>query len=201
MVREGGMPIGGYPTVLGHERLEIVREVGSRVKNKSLVPGDTALLPFHTCRQCRPCAEGRLGGCPHMTEVNFTNTARSRDSTNASKTPICLPDGSPVHGKFFGQFSMGKLAIVTEDSVVKIEAQAGDLPVLAPLSCGYLTGAGTILNVLNPRPTEKIAVTGMGAVGLAALAAAKAVGAKTLVAIDIFDTSSKKQFPLEQHIQ
>lgn len=187
------MPIGGYPTVLGHEGLGIVREVGSSVNSKTLSSGDTVLLLFHTCGKCRPCEEGRRGGCPHMTEVNFVNTARSGDRDSAkAKTPISLPDGTPVHGQFFGQSSMSKLAIVTEGSVVKIDAQPEDLQFLAPLSCGYLTGAGTVLNVLNPRSTDKVAVLGMGAVGLAALAAAKAVGVETLVAVDIFDTKLVK---------
>lgn len=189
VVRDGGMPIGGYPAVLGHEGVGIIREVGAAVKDKSLAPEDTVLLSFHTCGQCRSCEERRLGGCPHMTEVNFINTARSGDS---KKTPISLPDGTPVHGQFFGQSSMSKFAIVTEDSVVKVDAQPEDLQFLAPLSCGYLTGAGTVLNVLKPRLTERIAVLGMGAVGLAALAAAKAVGVETLVAVDIFDSKLEK---------
>ncbi|CAI7648056.1 unnamed protein product [Penicillium pancosmium] len=193
VVRDGGMPIGGYPAVLGHEGVGIVREIGSGVKNKSLSPGETVILSFHTCGQCRSCGEGRLGGCPHMTEVNFINTARSKDSI---KTPISLPDGTLVHGQFFGQSSMSNLAIVSEDSVVKIDAQPEDLQFLAPLSCGYLTGAGTVLNVLKPRPTDKVAVLGMGAVGLAALAAAKAIGVETLVAVDIFDAKLEKAMSL-----
>ncbi|KAL5365935.1 chaperonin 10-like protein [Aspergillus floccosus] len=161
VVRDGDMPIGGYPAVLGHERVGVIREVGPGVQNKSLLPGDIVLLSFHTCGQCRPWEEGRLGGCLHMT-------------------------------KFFGQSSMSKLAIVAEKSVVKIDAQPKDLQYLAPFSSGYLTGAGTILNVLKPHPTEKIAVLGLGAVGLAALEAAKAIGVETLIAVDLFDSKLQR---------
>ncbi|KAF3403557.1 hypothetical protein F1880_009469 [Penicillium rolfsii] len=75
---------------------------------------------------------------------------------------------------------MRKLAVVAESSVVKTEAQPEDFKFLVPLSCGYLTGAITILDVLNTRPTEKLAVQGVGAVGLADLVTTKAVGVETL---------------------
>ncbi|KAE8379697.1 chaperonin 10-like protein [Aspergillus bertholletiae] len=182
VVQQGGMPVGQYPAVLGHEGMGIVRQVGSGVADKSLKEGDTVLLSFHSCGQCNACLDGRCGSCPHMTETNFLSTARL-DKTS----PIALPDGTPVHGQFFGQSSLSKMAIVTEKSVVKISAQASDLQFLAPFSCGYLTGAGTVLNVLCPKSDSKIAVIGMGGVGLAAMLAAKAVGVQHVVAVDILD--------------
>ncbi|KKY21331.1 putative alcohol dehydrogenase [Phaeomoniella chlamydospora] len=83
--------------------------------------------------------------------------------------------------------SLSKLAVVAEASVVKIAVQHADLRFLAPLSCGYLTGAGTILNILRPQTVSKLAVVGMGAVGLAAMLAAKALGVRDIVAVDIVD--------------
>jgi Zn-dependent alcohol dehydrogenase len=86
---------------------------------------------------------------------------------------------------------MSKLAIVPETSVVKSPAASGvtdaDMASLAPLGCGYLTGAGTVLNVLKPKPASRFAVLGMGAVGLAALMAARAQGVETIIAVDIVD--------------
>lgn len=132
-----------------------------------------------------PVKKGRRGGCPYMTEASFVNTSRSGEKCRA-KTPISLPDGTPVHGQFFRQSSMSKLAIVAEGSAVKKDAQPEDLQFLAPLSYGYLTGGGTVLNVLT-RQTYKVAVLGMGPVGLAALPAARTVVVETLVVVDIFD--------------
>lgn len=179
------MPVGGFPAVLGHEGLGVVRQVGSDLADQSLLPGDTVILSFHSCRKCSWCQEGRYGGCPHMTETNFINTARQGTD---KKSPISLADGRAVHGQFFGQSSLSKLAVVTEKSVVKIDAQPADLAYLAPLACGYLTGASTVLNVLAPKKTETIAVLGMGAVGLAAVMAAKALGAEHILAVDIVDS-------------
>jgi len=59
-----------------------------------------------------------------------------------------------------------------------------DLTRLAPYGCGFQTGAGTVLNVLQPEPEDSLVVYGVGAVGLAALAAARQAGAGTLVAVD-----------------
>ena len=121
-----------------------------------------------------------------MTETNFINTARNRG--DGPQSPISLPDGTPVHGQFFGQSSLSKLAIVAETSVVRIpSARNDDLPFLAPLSCGYLTGAGTILNVLQPSKSSKVAILGMGAVGLASLMAAVAIGVEMVIAVDVMD--------------
>lgn len=184
VVQQGGMPIGGYPCVLGHEGVGIVKQVGADVENASLRPGDTVLLSFHTCRDCSACKDGRLGSCPQMTATNFINTARRGPG---AKSPIFLPDGTPVHGQFFGQSSLGKHAVVAEHSVVKIDARPEDLQFLAPLSCGYLTGAGTVINVLRPQSHTRLAVLGMGAVGLAAMLAAKAIGVQEIIAVDIVD--------------
>lgn len=182
VVQHGGMPIGGYPAVLGHEGVGTVLWVGSDVKNKSIAPGDAVLLSFHSCGQCKACLDGRCGGCPHTTDINFINNARRGP---AAKSPISLPDGTEVHGQFFGQSSLSKVVVATEKCIVKLDAKPEELPYLAPLACGYLTGAGTMLNVLMPQPAESVAVLGVGAVGLAALMAAKALGVGQIVAVDL----------------
>lgn len=188
VVQQGKLPLGSFPAVLGHEAVARIIELGPEVQNASLSPGDIAVLSFHTCRSCDSCQQGQMGGCVNMTESNFIRTARKEVITGTANTPISLPDGRSVHGQFFGQSSLAKHAIVTEDSVVKIEAKPEDLPSLAPLGCGYLTGAATILNVLKPRPQDKVAVVGMGAVGFAALLAALATGVRDVIAIDVVDS-------------
>ena len=55
---------------------------------------------------------------------------------------------------------------------------------LGPLGCGLQTGAGAVLNVLKPQMGESVVVFGTGAVGLAGLMAARAMGAATLIAVD-----------------
>ncbi|EED20608.1 alcohol dehydrogenase, putative [Talaromyces stipitatus ATCC 10500] len=185
VVQEGGMPIGHFPAVLGHEGIGIVKQVGTDVKDKNLKPGDTVILSFRSCGECKACLNDRHGSCPRVTELSFLSTARADGSS-----PISLPDGTPVHGQFFGQSSLSKMAVVTEKSVVKVPAETSpaDLQYLAPFSCGYLTGAGTVLNEFRPDADSTIAIVGMGPVGFAALLTAKAIGVKNLVALDIVDS-------------
>lgn len=44
-----------------------------------------------------------------------------------------------------------------------------DLKMFAPLGCGIQTGAGTITELASAKPSDKIAVIGLGAVGQAAV--------------------------------
>ena len=63
-----------------------------------------------------------------------------------------------------------------------------DITYLGPLGCGVQTGAGTVLNVLKPKPTEHVAVWGLGGVGISALLATKSLGVKTIIAVDIIQS-------------
>ncbi|OAP61806.1 hypothetical protein AYL99_04009 [Fonsecaea erecta] len=99
----------------------------------------------------------------------------------ADGTPVSLPDGRRVRGQFFGQSSFSELAIVDVRSVVKFAGAENDLSFLARLGCGYMTGAGTIFNVLRPPATSALVVLGLGAVGLAALELARSLGVRHVI--------------------
>jgi aryl-alcohol dehydrogenase len=61
------------------------------------------------------------------------------------------------------------------------------LPTLAALGCGAQTGAGAVLNVIEPhrRGVKTIAIFGIGGVGCAAIMAAKTASISTIIAVDI----------------
>jgi aryl-alcohol dehydrogenase len=92
--------------------------------------------------------------------------------------------GEKVHDRFFGQSSFATYALANERNVVKVSR---DVPLerLGPLGCGIQTGAGAVMNALNVRPGTSFASFGVGAVGCSAIMAARAVGATTIVAIDL----------------
>ena len=50
-----------------------------------------------------------------------------------------------------------------------------------------LTGAGAVINTARVRAGQSVAIVGLGGVGLAALLAAKAAGARAIVGIDVSD--------------
>jgi aryl-alcohol dehydrogenase len=56
---------------------------------------------------------------------------------------------------------------------------------LAPLGCGVITGAGGVIEALKVKAGQTIAIFGTGGVGLSAVMAARLVGARRIVAVDI----------------
>jgi aryl-alcohol dehydrogenase len=89
-----------------------------------------------------------------------------------------------VRGHFFGQSSFATHLLSTERNLIKVAADLS-LELLAPLGCGLQTGAGTVLNSLAVPKGASLAVFGSGAVGLAAVMAARVSGAHPIIAVDI----------------
>ncbi len=171
------MPDEMFPRVFGHEGAGVVEAVGPGVKGvKGVEVGDHVVLSFRSCRACENCANGLVGYCPSGALLNYLGM-RTDGSTTYTR------DGSPVFGNFFGQSSLSMHAIAYADNCVVIDKSV-DLTKVAPYGCGFQTGAGTVLNVLRPGTGDSLVVYGVGAVGLAALAAAKHLRTGTMVAVD-----------------
>jgi len=159
--------------VLGHEGAGVVERVGKSVKR--VRRGDHVVLSYQSCGHCRQCRSGRPAHCKHLYEANFG--FQRLDGSNALQR-------SGVRGHFFGQSSFATHSLATERNLVKVSK---DLPleVLSPLGCGLQTGAGTVMNSLKVPEGASIAVFGTGAVGLAAVMAARLVGADPIIGVDI----------------
>ncbi len=162
------------PMVFGHEGAGVVEAVGADVT--TVAAGDTVCLSYRSCGACGNCTSARSAYCEAgITALNATGT-RTDGSTPLSR------DGEPVFGNFFGQSSFASYAIAYESNCVKIPADLD--PVLAaPLGCGVQTGAGTVLNVLQPAAGSSLVVFGAGSVGLSAVMAAVSEGC-SVVAVD-----------------
>ena len=171
---KGFLPPEMFPNVFGHEGAGVVEEVGPEVTGIEV--GDHVVLSFRSCRTCASCTSGHVGYCESSLLMNYMGM-RMDGSTTYTR------DGAPVFGSFFGQSSLSQHAIAYADNCVVVDRSL-DLTRLAPYGCGFQTGAGTVLNVLQPRPEDSLVVYGVGAVGLAALAAAQHAGVGTLVAVD-----------------
>lgn len=161
------------PVVLGHEGAGLVEQVGKQVRG--VTRGDHVVLSYQSCGHCRQCRNGHPTDCKRFYELNF-DFARL-DGSNAMHR-------SGVRGHFFGQSSFATHALVTNRNIVKVPK---DLPLemLAPLGCGMQTGAGTVMNSLKVSKGASIAIFGTGAVGLAAVMAARIVEAQPIIGIDI----------------
>ncbi|MEC3954701.1 NAD(P)-dependent alcohol dehydrogenase [Nocardia sp. CDC153] len=163
------------PIVLGHEGAGIVERIGSEVTGIEV--GDHVLLTYASCGTCSRCLNGLPPYCENFVILN-TSGGRSDFTSPLSR------DGERVMGAFFGQSSFATHALVPARCVVVVD-ESVDLVATAPFGCGVQTGAGAVANVMKPGPNDSIAIFGVGGVGMAALMAARAIGAGTIVAIDL----------------
>ncbi|MDH6237095.1 NAD(P)-dependent alcohol dehydrogenase [Cryobacterium sp. CG_9.6] len=175
------------PAVLGHEGAGIVEAVGTSVT--SVEVGDHVVLSFPSCGVCSSCLSGYPAYCLDLNALAFGG-ARTDGSTAFSDE-----DGSPVSSHFFGQSSFASVSNVAERSVVKISKDV-PLDIVGPLGCGIQTGAGAVLNVLEPEAGSSIVIFGTGAVGMSALLAAVLANSTTIIAVDIVDSRLERAMQL-----
>ncbi|MFD5571148.1 NAD(P)-dependent alcohol dehydrogenase [Streptomyces cadmiisoli] len=166
------------PAVLGHEGAGVVEKVGAGVT--AVQPGDHVLLSFSTCGICNSCVSGHPAYCTQFLALNFTG--RRPDGTAAFSD-----NGEPVGSHFFGQSSFASVSNVAERSVIKVPATV-PLELLGPLGCSVQTGAGAVLNVLDPEAGSTFVVFGTGAVGMSSLLAALVANCSTIIAVDIVES-------------
>jgi aryl-alcohol dehydrogenase len=160
------------PAVLGHEGSGIVVEVGKNVKN--LKVGDHVVVSYSFCGECPSCIAGKFARCESLEDINFGGKMPD-GTTRLSK------DGKSL-STFFGQSSFATHSVVHKLSAVKI-APSIDLAIAAPLGCGIMTGAGTVINRFRPEFGSSLSVFGCGTVGMSAIMGGKIAGCSHIIAV------------------
>ncbi len=164
--REGGIG-DDFPYLLGHEAAGIVEAVGPDVTG--VAPGDFVVLNWRAvCGECRACRRGRPWYC--FATHNATQKMTLADGT----------DLSPALG--IGAFAEKTLVAAGQATKVNPAArpEAAGL-----LGCGVMAGFGAVVNTGNVQRDDTVAVFGCGGVGNAAIAGARLVGARTIIAVDL----------------
>lgn len=168
--REGGIN-DEYPFLLGHEAAGTVESVGAGVTN--VEPGDFVILNWRAvCGQCRACKRGRPQLC--------------FDTHNAAQK-MTLADGTELTPAL-GIGAFADKTLVHEGQCTKVDA-AADPAAAGLLGCGVMAGIGAAINTGAVNRDDTVAVIGCGGVGDAAIAGARLVGAKKIIAVD---TDNKK---------
>jgi S-(hydroxymethyl)glutathione dehydrogenase/alcohol dehydrogenase len=85
-----------------------------------------------------------------------------------------------------GVTTFGEHSVVSENRVTKIPKKIPP-DVAAIIGCAVLTGAGIVDNTLKVKRGSSLAVFGAGGVGLCAIMAAKRVGCRHIIAVDVVD--------------
>jgi len=166
------------PMALGHEAAGVVREVGRGVDD--LAPGDHVVMVFvPACGHCLPCAEGRPALCEPAARANGAGTLLSGARRLSLK-------GQPVNHQL-GVSAFCEYAVLSRRSLVKVDP-ALPLEQAALFGCAVMTGVGAVVNTARATAGSRVAVIGLGGVGLNSLLGALMVGAEQVVAIDLLDS-------------
>lgn len=165
---KGGVPDTPHGTVLGHEAVGVVEEVGSSVRN--CVPGDRVLATcVSACGYCRFCTAGQYGQC-----------------LNGGWALGHLIDG--VQAEYaripFAQNSLYRIPDSLSDEQVVFLTDI--------LSTGYETG------VLNGQvmPGDTVVVVGAGPVGLSTVLTGQLFSPANLVVVDLVESRREKALEL-----
>src|SRR5246500_5155229 len=166
--REGG--IGeDFPYLLGHEAAGVVEAVGPGVTG--VAPGDFVILNWRAvCGQCRSCKRGRPWYC---------------FATHNAAQKMTLDDGT-ILSPALGIGAFAEKTLVAAGQCTKVDP-AVPPEVAGLLGCGVMAGLGAAINTGAVTRDDTVAVIGCGGVGDAAIAGARLVGAKKIIAVDTDD--------------
>ncbi len=165
--REGGIN-DDFPFLIGHEAAGHVEAVGPAVTEVS--PGDFVILNWRAvCGQCRACRKGKPWYC---------------FATHNATQKMTLTDGTALTPAL-GIGAFIEKTLVAAGQCTKVPE--ADPAALGLLGCGVMAGFGAAVNTGGVGLGDSVAVFGCGGVGNAAIAGARAVGATTIIAVDVQD--------------
>lgn len=159
---------GKLPVVAGHESAGVISEVGQGVTD--LLPGDVVVVSLlRSCDRCSDCASG----APHLCSGSFALDSQSRLHNRHGQ--------ALYHGIRTASFA--EYTIVDQSQCVKIP---DDIPLesAALLGCGVITGVGAVTNTARVTPGSRVAVIGVGGVGLNSIQGAVLAEANMIIAVD-----------------
>ena len=170
----------GKPLVMGHEGAGIVVKTGENVK--AVVPGDSVVLNWATpCGHCFQCLEGNESICENNSPVVAGNNGYTSGHAHLEGTQW---NGKPIE-RSFNLGTLSEYVLVKSSAVVKNTSDKISFEAAAIISCGVMTGYGSVVNAAKVKAGSSVVVLGCGGVGLNVIQAAKISGASSIIAIDL----------------
>lgn len=169
----------GKHVIIGHEGAGVVLETGPLVT--SVKPGDPVILNWAVpCGRCFQCQEGNQHICENQSPVVAGN-----NGFNAGHPPLERTrwNGQPVE-RSFNLGTLSTITLVREAAVVKM---AVEIPFssAAIVSCGVMTGYGSVVNTARVKAGSSVVVLGAGGVGLNVIQGARISGAGKIIVVDV----------------
>ncbi len=157
---------GQLPTVLGHEMVGVVEDLGDGVvadaNGAPLTEGTRVVFPyFFSCHRCRQCLAGRRNACLNLKMAMLGRADEPPYFVGGYGDYFLLPTGAVVY---------------TVPDSVSDDIAAGANCALSQVMYG--------LERVDQQLGEYVVVQGAGALGLYAVAVAKARGAAKVIALD-----------------
>ncbi|MEM6378000.1 MAG: alcohol dehydrogenase catalytic domain-containing protein [Bacteroidota bacterium] len=176
----------GKPIVMGHEGAGVVAKVGTAIKDVAV--GDQVILNWATpCMTCFQCQEGNQHICEHNSPV----VAGGNGHTPGHATLNSTQWNGKVIERSFNLGTLSEYALVKESAVVKTDVEALNFSAAAIISCGVMTGYGSVVNAAKLEAGSSVVVLGCGGVGLNVIQAAAISGAAKIIAVDINENKLK----------
>jgi alcohol dehydrogenase len=163
------------PIALGHEAAGEVVEAGSGVKG--FAAGDHVVLSYvPACGTCGPCLHGR----PALCEPGAAANAAGELLAGGRR----WHHGAETVNHHLGISAFADHVVIAAASAIRVDASV-PFEVAALFGCAVVTGVGAVVNTGGLEPGQRVAVFGLGGVGLAAVLGALEAGAGDVIGVDI----------------
>lgn len=170
----------GKPIVMGHEGAGVVEKVGNQVS--AFQKGGAVILNWATpCMHCFQCQEGNQHICENNSPVvagsnGYTAGHAHLDGTTWQDQPI---------ERSFNIGTLSQFTLVKASALVRLNSDKLSYKAASIISCGVMTGYGSVVNAAKLKAGSSAVVLGTGGVGLNVIQGARISGASKIIAIDI----------------
>ncbi|AXT50263.1 histidine kinase [Aquimarina sp. BL5] len=169
----------GKPIVIGHEGAGIVTHIGININEFKV--GDKVILNWATpCMKCFQCQEGNQHICENNSPVTAGGNGYTPGHAHLEGTKW---NDKPIE-RSFNIGTISEYTLVKESACVKFESKI-PMESASIISCGVMTGYGSVVNSAKLIAGSSAVVLGTGGVGLNVIQGAKVSGASKIIAIDI----------------
>ncbi|MBN3520702.1 alcohol dehydrogenase catalytic domain-containing protein [Algoriphagus lutimaris] len=170
----------GKPIIMGHEGAGIVEKVGAKITH--VKPGDQVILNWATpCMHCFQCQEGNQHICENNSPVVAGGNGHTPGQATLGSTKW---EGNAIE-RSFNLGTLSEYTLVKESAVVKVEEPSLNFSAASIISCGVMTGYGSVVNAAKLKAGSSVVVLGCGGVGLNVINACQISGASLIIAVDI----------------
>lgn len=170
----------GKPIVMGHEGAGIVEKIGRDISEFSI--GDAVILNWATpCMTCFQCQEGNQ----HICENNSPVVAGGNGHTPGHAHLEGTQWNNKVIERSFNLGTLSEYALVKKSALVRVDESNLNFSAAAIVSCGVMTGYGSVVNAAKLKAGSSVVVLGCGGVGLNVLNACEISGASRIIGVDI----------------